>query len=91
VKQFLVEVFVPRSRASELADAKKRVRAAVRRVSRNDRDIRYVRAIYVPEDETCFYVFDASSAQLVEEVSSLAGLRNGRVVQTLEDSKGGRK
>ena len=82
---------MPRSRASELAEAKKRVRAAVRRVSHNDRDIRYVRAIYVPDDETCFYVFDASSAQVVEEVSSLAGLRNGRVVETVEDSKGGRK
>jgi hypothetical protein len=91
VKQFLVEVFVPRSQAGELAAAKAQVRAATTRVSRGDRDIRYVRAIYVPEDETCFYVFDASSADLVAQVSGLAGLRDGRIVETLRDSKGGRK
>jgi hypothetical protein len=88
VKQFLVEVFVPRSRARELPAAKKRVRAAARRVARSDDDIRYVRAIYVPEDETCFYVFNAASADLVAQVSDLAGLRDGRVVETVGDSKG---
>jgi hypothetical protein len=88
VKQFLVEVYVPRSRASELDAAKERVRAATTRISRSDRDIHYVRAIYVPEDEICFYVFDASSADLVAEVSGLAGLRDGRVVETLADARG---
>jgi hypothetical protein len=91
VKQFLVEVFMPRSRAGELDAAKERVRAATTRVSRSDRDIRYVRAMYVPEDETCFYVFRASSAEVVAHVSGLAGLRDARVVETLEESKGGRK
>jgi hypothetical protein len=91
VKQFLVEVFVPRSRAGELAAAKERVRAATTRVARGDRDVRYVRAIYVPEDETCFYVFNASSAELVAQVSALAGLREGRVVETFTESRGGRK
>jgi hypothetical protein len=89
VKQFLVEVFVPRSRARELPASKQRVRAAVRRVARSNHEIRYVRAIYVPEDETCFYVFNAASPDLVAQVRSLAGLRDGRVVETLGDSKGG--
>jgi hypothetical protein len=79
---------MPRSRAAELAAAKERVRAAAKHVSRSDRDIRYVRAIYVPQDETCFYVFDASSADLVAQVSDLAGLADGRVVETLGDAKG---
>lgn len=91
MKQFLVEVFVPRSRADELAAARERVRAAVAGASRNDRDIRYVRAIYIPEDETCFYVFDASSADLVAEVSGLAGLQDGRVVEMVGETKGERK
>jgi hypothetical protein len=91
VKQFLVEVFVPRSRARELAAAKERVRAATASVSRSDGDIRYLRAFYVPEDETCFHVFDASSADLVAEVSGLAGFPDGRIVETLRDSRGGRK
>jgi hypothetical protein len=91
MRQFLVEVFVPRSRAGELAATKKRVRAATTRVARSDGEVRYVRAIYVPEDETCFYVINASSAELVAEVSALAGLRDGRVVETLAEPKGGRE
>jgi hypothetical protein len=43
----------------------------------------------VPEDETCFYVFDASSADLVAEVSDLAALADRRVVEMIGDSKGG--
>ena len=91
MKQFLVEVFVPRSRVGELPAAKKRVRAAARRLSHNDHEIRFVRAMYVPEDETCFYIFDAASADLVAEVSGLADLSNGRVVATLEEAKGGKR
>lgn len=87
MKQFLFEVFVPRSGAGELGAAKERMRAAAMRVSG---DIRFVRAIYVPEDETCFYVFDAASADLVAQVTGLAGLRDGRVVETVGDSKGER-
>lgn len=90
MKQFLVEVFVPRSRAGELTAARRRVRAATASVARGDRDVRYVRAIYVPEDETCFYVFKAVSAELVAEVTALAGLRNGRVLEALGESKGAR-
>jgi hypothetical protein len=81
VKQFLVEVFVPRSRAGDLAAAEKRVLEAARRLSRKGRDLRYVRAIYVPDDETCFYTFEASSAELVAQASASAGLRDGRIVE----------
>ena len=80
---------MPRARALEFAAAKERVRAVAANVSRGHGDIRYVRAIYVPEDETCFYVFDASSADLVARVSGLAGLTDGRIVETLPDSRGG--
>ena len=82
---------MPRARALELASAKERVRAVTATVSRGRGDIRYVRAIYVPEDETCFYVFDASSADLVAQVSGLAGFPDVRIVETLPDSRGGRK
>jgi hypothetical protein len=81
VKQFLVEVFVPRSRVGELAAAEERVVQATRRLSGKGRDLRYVRAIYVPDDETCFYTFEASSADLVAQASASAGIRDGRIVE----------
>ncbi len=84
MKQFLVEVFVPRARAGELAAAEERVLEATARLS--GKDLRYIRATYVPEDETCFYAFEAPSADLVAQASTSAGLGDGRIVETVEGS-----
>lgn len=81
VKQFLVEVFVPRSQAGALAAAEQRADEAARSLSGTSGEIRYVRATYVPEDETCFHVFDAPSASLVAEASRLAGLGDARILE----------
>jgi hypothetical protein len=74
---FLVETYAPcGSDVSALvADA----RAAV------DGDgVRYVRSIFVAEDETCFHVFEAPSAHAIAELSRRAGLADGRVVEAVE-------
>ena len=81
MKQFLVEVFAPRARAADLASANRRASDAAERVSATDTAVRYVRATYVPEDETCFYVFEAASADLVARVTTLADLGDGRIVE----------
>jgi hypothetical protein len=87
VTQFLLEVFAPRSRAGELAATEERARAAAKRVSEgSEAGVRFLRAIYVPEDETCFYVFEAPSAQLVAQASAVAGLGDGRIVEAFEKS-----
>jgi uncharacterized protein DUF4242 len=84
VNQFLVEVFSPNLCAGDLAAIEGRARAAADRVSEAQDEVRYVRAIYVPEDETCFYIFRAPSADLVKEASALAGFRDGRIVEAHE-------
>jgi hypothetical protein len=84
VTQFLVEVFAPRLTAVDLAEAEERARAAAERVSRKDVSVSYLRATYVPEDETCFYLFEAPSAELVARASAVAGLGDGRIVEALE-------
>jgi hypothetical protein len=91
VKQFLVEVFVPRSKANALAAAEQRASETARRLSDGAAEIRYVRATYVPADETCFYVFEARSAALVAEASRLAGLGEGRIVEAMTNEKGERR
>jgi len=84
VNQFLVEVFSPNLGAGELAAIEGRARAAADRVSGAHDEVRYLRAIYVPEDETCFYIFRAPSADLVKQASALAGFRDGRIVEAHE-------
>ena len=86
VRQFLVEVFVPRLEASALTAAERRASEAAQRLS-DSGEIRYVRATYVPEDETCFHVFEATSAALVAEASRIAGLGAGRIVEARTNEK----
>jgi hypothetical protein len=87
VKQFLVEVFSPRSSATALATAERRMRLAARDVSTTDREVRYVRATYVPEDEICFYVLDAASDADAALVTQRAGLDPIRVVEAVSSEK----
>jgi len=84
VTRFLVEVFTPRLGAGDLAAAEERARAAAERVSCKDIAVRYLRATYVPEDQTCFYLFEAPSAELVAQTTAVAGLGDGRIVEALE-------
>jgi len=86
VTRFLVEVFAPRLAAVDLAAAEERARAAAERVSGKNVAVRYLRATYVPEDETCFYLFEAPSAEFVAQASVVAGLGDGRIVEALEGS-----
>jgi hypothetical protein len=86
VPRFLVEVFAPSLGVGDLAAAEERARAAATRVSGRNAAVRYLRATYVPEDETCFHVFEAPSAELVAQASALAGRRAAR--ETKEDTMG---
>jgi hypothetical protein len=87
VKQFLVEVFSPRSSGAALATAEHRMRLAARDVSTTDREVRYVRATYVPEDEICFFVIDAGSEVDAALVTQRAGLDPIRVVEAVSSEK----
>jgi hypothetical protein len=79
VPQFLAEVYAPalnrRARSRMIAAA----RAAAAAETHERAAVRHVRAIYVPEDETCFHLFEAPSADVVERVVTAAGLACMRI------------
>jgi len=77
---YLVEVFLPRSHADEARATARRARTAAKALSSEGVPIRYVRTTFLPEDETCFHLFEAVSADAVEEVSRRAELGRSRVV-----------
>ena len=70
---YLVEVYLPRSRAHEARATGRRARAAAEQLSREGVPIRYVRTTYLPDDETCFHHFEALTPAAVEEASRRAG------------------
>ena len=80
---FLVETYLPRPGKARLRSAQ-RARAAARELAERGARIRFVRSMYVPDDEICFLVFDAISADAVEDTCTRAGLRFERVVEAVE-------
>jgi hypothetical protein len=42
-----------------------------------------VRAIFVPEDETCFFLYEAASAEAVRDAAHRAGLSSGRITEAV--------
>ena len=88
---FLVEVYLPRSRADEMGATGRRARAAAEELSREGVSIRYVRTTYLPDDETCFHLFEAASAEVVEEANRRAEFGHARVVLAIEASRPARR
>jgi len=49
--------------------------------------VRFDRSIHIPEDEICFYVFDAQSAGDVARAAKRAGLDPIRIVEAISSGK----
>jgi Nickel responsive protein SCO4226-like len=79
VPNYLIELYVPQGR--ELREATTRVRHAADGLRREGVDVRYLRSIFIPADETCFYVLEASSSDTVQEASRRASLHSQRIVE----------
>ena len=77
---------MPRSQAREARAAARRARAAAVELASEGTAIHYVRTTFLPDDETCFHLFQAVSATAVAEASRLAGLGPARVVSAIEAS-----
>jgi Nickel responsive protein SCO4226-like len=85
--EFLVELYhsrvdAPTSRAAE------RVRRAAEELSREGTPIRYQRSIYVPDEETCFYLYTAGSIEAVREAARRAGLRYEHISEAVAEPRG---
>jgi hypothetical protein len=83
---FLVEVYASQQNKAVRAKFEARCRAAAEAASREGSTIRYVRSIFVPKDETCFYLFEGPSADAVREIGERAGLAPLRVVEAFDNS-----
>ena len=87
--EFLVETYVARADVTGPAKRARRARFVAEQLRREGEPVRYVRSIFVPEDETCFYLFEAPSVDAVFEAARRASLRVDRITETKPESKGG--
>jgi hypothetical protein len=84
MKQYLVEVYLTRAEPEGLAQAAARARGAAERAAARGVHVRYLRSIFVPEDETCFLLFEARSADAVRVATEPAALACLRIVEAIQ-------
>lgn len=75
----MVETYLSRDAAGEPDSTIARATSAAAAVTSEAGQIRYLRAIFIPEDETCLLLFEATSAELVQATARRAGLDPDRV------------
>jgi hypothetical protein len=80
--EFLVERYVSRSDASSVRGWVERARREAERMSAVGIPVRLVRSIFVPDDETCFYLYEGESIDAVLEAAGRAELRVDRISET---------
>ena len=84
---YLVETYLARGRAGERAARERRARSAAEDLTDGRTRVRFDRSIYVPEDEICFFLFDAPSGRDAALVAERAELDSIRVVEVVSSRK----
>ena len=83
---YLVETFLPRGGVGERTARERRARSAAEELTRKGTRVHFDHTIHVPEDEICFFVFDAHSGTDVALAAQLAELRPLRVVEAVSST-----
>jgi len=74
VPSYLVETYLTRGHAAERDAIELRARSAADELTQQGTEVHLERSIYVPEDEICFFVFDAPVADDAARAARRAGL-----------------
>jgi hypothetical protein len=83
VPSYLVETYLARGQAVR----EQRAQSAAEELTQESTRVRFDRSIHVPEDEICFYVFDAPSGRDAAVAAQRAGLDPLRVVEAVSSPK----
>jgi hypothetical protein len=83
MKRYLVETYLARGATAERVAHERRARSAAEELARESRRVRFDGSIHVPEDEICFFVFDAPSSRDAAVAAERAGLDLVRVVEAI--------
>jgi hypothetical protein len=86
--EFLVELYRSHTETQAAAADCELAGAAAETLTGSGRAVRLVRSFFVPDDETCFLLFEAESADSVRDVMALAGLPCDEVHETTGQATG---
>ena len=77
--RYVVELRPLESGWAELQHAAAKARQATDELRREGADVRFLRSIFVPEDDACFFLYEGSSAEAVRAAAARAMLGVRRV------------
>ena len=80
---YLVETLLAGGSAGERTARERRARSSAEELTRNGTRVRFEGSTHVPEDELCFFTFEASSSTVAVLVAQRAGLEPLRVVEAV--------
>lgn len=83
--KFLLELYMPRSDDHAVAAGAIRGQAGAEGMTRNGTPVRYVGSLYIPEEETCFQLYEAACARHVRDAAGLAALRYVNVLEAVTE------
>lgn len=83
VPKYLVEFYLP-SGTRGLVGTADRARTGAEALASEGSPVRFLRATFVPGDETCFLLFEGSSEDVVRMATERAGIRSTRIVEALQ-------
>jgi hypothetical protein len=86
LSEFVVELYVARTDAGAVERSAERARLAAEELSRQGTPVRYLSSIHIPEDETCFLLYRAPSADAVRTAAGRAGLPFDHVAEVVAES-----
>ena len=82
--RYLAELYLSKTGSDGLREAAARARSAAEELSREGTAVRYVRALLLADDEMCFHLYEAATAESVLEATRRAGISVERVVEAIE-------
>lgn len=78
-----METFLARGSAGERTARERLARSSADELTRNGTRVRFEGSTHVPEDELCFFTFQAPSSRVAALVAQRAGLEPLRVVEAV--------
>jgi hypothetical protein len=77
--RYTVELSLPQAGCADVQEAAARAREATEQMRREGEPVRFLRSIFVPEDDVCFLLYEGPSAQSVRAAALRAQFGPQRV------------
>jgi len=85
MSEFVAEQYLAGTDAAAARQGASAARSAAEQLTREGMPVEFVRSIFIPDDETCIYVYEADSIEAVREATARSSLRFERVSEAVTE------